>query len=373
MPGLRRLGPGAEDPSGEYIRMPQLDDPSFVRARDPGEMLRLALDLPRQVREAWAIGCAAPLPPLSAPPAALVLAGMGGSAIGGELVGALLGRHLQVPVIIIRDSLLPAFVGARSVVIATSYSGQTEETVALARAASDAGATLVAITTGGPLAEVVRHTGSVIRVPGGRAPRAALGYLMIPALAALERWGLGGPWAEKVEEAATALDEIAAEVDPDVPTVRNPAKRLAEQLVGRIPAVYAATPEVEAAARRWKCQFNENSKTLATWSAFPELAHNETVGWEAPLDIASKFAVVMLLAGDESEPVLRQVRLACDLVFRPASGIHTVRGRGAGRLARLLSLILIGDVTSVYLAYLRGVDPTPVRAIEALKAQMRGG
>jgi glucose/mannose-6-phosphate isomerase len=298
---------------------------------------------------------------------------MGGSAIGGDLIGALLGRQLQVPLVVVRDSRVPAFVGPRSVVIATSYSGETEETVALAQAASDAGATLVAVTTGGRLAEMVARTGSVIRVPGGRAPRAALGYLMITALAALERWGLGGSWAEEVEEDATVLDEIAAEVGPDVPTVRNPPKRLAEQLVGRIPAVYAATPKVEAAARRWKCQFNENSKTLATWSAFPELAHNEAVGWEAPPDIASKFAVVTLLAGDEPEDVLRQVRLACDLVFRPAAGIHTVRARGVGRLARLLSLILLGDVTSVYLAYLRGVDPTPVRAIDTLKAQMRGG
>jgi glucose/mannose-6-phosphate isomerase len=210
-------------------------------------------------------------------------------------------------------------------------------------------------------------------VPGGRAPRAALGYLVTPALAVLERWGLGGPWAEKVEEAASVLDEIASEIEPDVPTGRNLAKGLAEQLLGRIPAVYAATPEVEAAARRWKSQFNENSKTFATWNAFPELAHNETVGWEAPPDIAGRFAVVLLLAGDESETVLRQVRLASDLIFRPAAGIHTVRGRGEGRLARLFSLILLGDVTSVYLAYLRGVDPTPVRAIDALKAQMRGG
>jgi glucose/mannose-6-phosphate isomerase len=242
----------------------------------------------------------------------------------------------------------------------------------LVNEASAAGAPLLAVTSGGRLAEVAARRGSVIRIPGGLTPRSALGYLMIPALAALERWGLAGSWGDEVEEAATALEEIASATGPEIPTAQNPAKRLAEQLLGRIPAVYAASPDVGPAARRWKCQFNENSKTLATWNVFPELAHNETVWWEAPPDVARMFAVVVLLAGDEPERLLRQVRLACDLAFRPGGGIHDIRGRGTGRLARLLSLVLLGDLTSVYLAYLRGVDPTPTRAIEALKRGMRG-
>ncbi len=334
-------------------------------------MLRVALDLPRQVQEAWAIGTAAPLPLLPDAPASFVLAGMGGSAISGDLLSALLVRRLAIPFVVVRDSRLPSFVGPRSVVIATSYSGETEETLAIAEEASRAGAPLLAITSGGRLAETAGRNGRVMRVPGGLPPRAALGYLMIPVLAALERWGMAGLWGDEVQEAATALEMIAAEAGPDVPTTWNPAKRLAEQLAGRIPAVYAASPDVEPAARRWKCQFNENSKTLATWNAFPELAHNETVGWEAPPNLAGMFAPVLLFAGDEPERLLRKIRLACDLAFRSAAGIYEVRGRGSGRLARLLSLVLLGDLTSIYLAYLRGVDPTPVAVIEALKGRMR--
>ncbi len=351
--------------------MSRLDDASVSRAVDPQGMLRVALDLPHQVREAWTIGSAASLPRLAGPPVHLVFAGMGGSAIGGDLLAAFAGVRLAIPMVVVRDSRLPAFVGSRSVVFATSYSGETEETLVLAGQAVRAGATLIAITRGGRLAEMAGPHGTTIRVPGGLAPRAALGYLMISALAVLERWNLAGPCGAEVEEAARTLEQIAAETDPAVPTARNAAKRLAEQLTGCIPAVYAASPEVEAAARRWKCQFNENSKTLATWNVFPELNHNETVGWEAPPEIARMFAVVVLLAGDEAQQVRRQVRLASDLAFRPAAGVHEVHGRGEGRLARLLSLVMLGDLTSIYLAYLRGVDPTPVAMIETLKQRMR--
>jgi len=351
--------------------MSRLDEASVRQACDPQGMLRVALGLPRQVREAWAIGSQAPLPPLSGHPAALIIAGMGGSAIGGELLGGYLGPRLAIPLVVVRDSRLPAFVGPHSIVIATSYSGETEETLAMAEEASRAGATVLSITSGGRLLEAGGRIGGAIRVPGGLAPRAALGYLAISALAALERWGLVGACGEEVREAAEVLEGVAAEAGPDVAASRNPAKRLAEQIAGRVPAVYAASPAIAAAAHRWKTQFNENSKTHATWNVFPELTHNEVVGWEAPPDVTGMFAVIVLLAGDEPERLLRQVRLACGQAFHPAAGVYEIRGRGTGPLSRLLSLVLLGDLTSIYLAYLRGVDPTPVEAIDALKRALR--
>jgi glucose/mannose-6-phosphate isomerase len=174
-----------------------------------------------------------------------------------------------------------------------------------------------------------------------------------------------------VEEAAAVLDTLAAECARDVPALRNPAKRLAEQLVDRIPAVYAASPGLEAAAHRWKTQFNENSKTLATWDAFPELNHNETVGWGAPASMRRQVAVVVLLDGTESPRLVHRIRLTTDLALGGAAGVHEVRARGSGRLARLLSLVLMGDLVSVYLAYLRGVDPTPTEIIETIKQRLR--
>jgi len=333
-------------------------------------MLQVALDLPRQVQEGWRLGYAAPLPPISAPPAHLIVAGMGGSAIGGDLLAAVLEPRLPLPLVVVRDSRLPSYVGPRSVVIATSYSGETEETLAAAEQAVRAGASVLAITSGGRLAEVARDR--VVRIPRVLAPRAALGYLMISALAALDRWGLCGPCAGDVEDAAAVLHEVASEIGPLVPTARNTAKSLAGCLSGYVPATYAGSPEVEPVARRWKTQFNENSKVFATWNTFPELTHNEIVGWSGPAEALKSVAVIVLLGGEESDRAMRRIRATSELAFQKAAGVHEARGRGGSRLSRLLSLVLLGDVTSVYLAYLRGVDPTPVDAIDAIKSRMRG-
>ncbi len=348
--------------------MSRLDDASLQRACDPSGMLGTALALSHQIRDAWQIGHGAHLPPLPGAPAHIIVAGMGGSAIGGDLLAAAVGPRLGVPLVVSRDPSLPGHAGPASVVIVTSYSGETEETLAAAAAARRSGATVLAITSGGRLGDLA---GATVRVPGGLAPRAALGYLMMPALAALERWRLVEPYGDDVEQAAGVLDELAAECGPSVPAAHNPAKRLAEALAGRIPAVYAASPALEPAARRWKCQFNENSKTFATWNMFPELTHNETVGWGAPPEVSGIVSAIVLFGGDESERDLRRIRITSELAFRPAAGVHDVRGRGTSRLARILSLVLLGDLVSIYLAYLRGIDPTPVEVIDAVKRRMR--
>ena len=348
--------------------MSVLDDLKRSSTCDPSGMLGVALGLPRQVREGWALGRAAKVPRLPAAPEHLVICGMGGSAIGGDLLSGYLAPTCPIPIVVVRGYEVPKFVGPRSVVIAASYSGATEETLAAVTQAERAGATVFAVTSGGQLARA-KHAGVV--VPAGLAPRAALGYLMFPALAALERWELAGPCAKDVEETAGTLEGIAAECGPDVPAVRNPAKRLAEELAGRVPAVYAASPGIEGAARRWKCQINENSKTLATWNVFPELNHNETVGWGAPATLAGHFAVVVLLEGTEPAHLMRRIGLTSDLALGPAAGVHEVRARGRSRLARLFSLVFMGDLVSIYLAYLRGVDPTPVEIIDAIKRGLR--
>ena len=351
--------------------MSVLDDHAKRAAVDPSGMLETVLGTARQIRDGWRLGSAARVPSLPRRPEHLVVCGMGGSAIGGDLLAGYLAPTLPIPVTVVRGYEVPAFVGPRSLVIAVSYSGSTEETLAAVAQAEHAGAPIFAITSGGQLAEAARRSGVV--VPGGLPPRAALGYLLMPALAALEHLGLTGPHGREVDEAAGVLEEIAAEAGPGIAASRNPAKRLAEQLLGKIPAVYASSPWLAAAARRWKCQFNENSKTLATWDAFPELNHNETVGWGAPPALAGLVAVVVLLDGTEPARTLRRVQLTSDLAFHPAGGAHQVRARGAGRLARLLSLVLMGDLISIYLAYLRGIDPTPVEIIDVIKQRLQAG
>lgn len=348
--------------------MSVLDDAKRSRACDPSGLLRVAVGLSGQIREGWALGRSAHLPKPPKDAAHLVICGMGGSAIGGDLLADYVAPTCPIPIVVVRGYEVPGFVGPRSLVIAASYSGNTEETLAAVAQAQRAGATVFAITSGGQLARSVRD---VCVVPGGLAPRHALGYLLFPALAALGRWELTGPSAREVEEAAGVLEEATAEWGPEVPAIRNPAKRLAEALAGLVPAVYAASPGLRGVARRWKCQFNENSKTLATWDAFPELNHNETVGWGAPAALASHFAAVLLADGTEPPQLARRLRLTADLALGPAAGIHEVSARGRGRLARLLSLVFMGDLVSIYLAYLRGVDPMPIEIIDAIKEGLR--
>ncbi len=347
-----------------------LDDPSRLRAADPSGMLETVLAFSSQLSQAWTQAAAQPIRRPAQPLAHVVAIGMGGSAIAADLAGAYLAPELRVPLITVRDARIPAYVGPGSVVIATSYSGETEETLAAAGAALAAGAHVVAVTSGGRLADLV--SGTVLRVPGGLQPRAALAYLLGPTLAVFAQWGLAASCAADVDEAGAVLAALAAEADPAIPAARNPAKRLAEALGGTIPAVYAGGATLAPVARRWKTQFNENSKTLATWDVFPELTHNEVVGWGASPDLARRVAAVILLAGDEVARALRRIRVArAGGLEDTVAGVHEVSGRGAGRLARMLSLVLLGDLTSVYLACLRGIDPTPVAAIDRIKQGMR--
>jgi glucose/mannose-6-phosphate isomerase len=353
--------------------MPSLDEGAADRARDPSGMLDMVLSLPRQLREGWRLGLAANLTPLGGRPPHLVFVGLGGSAIGGDLLMAALAPALSFPAVVVRDARLPSYIGPRSLVVASSYSGETDETVEAAESAVAAGASLLAVTSGGRLAALAEARGrALVRVPGGLPPRAALGYLVGPVLAALERWEVCPPCAADVEEAAGVLDVLGRDLGPAAPEERNAARRLAGRFHGRIPVVYAASPEVEPAARRWKSQFNENSKTVAAWHVFPEVAHNEVVGWGAADEIAGLLEMVVLFSGTESARTRRLVEAAYEAMPRGGAGVQEVIGCGEGRLARLLSLVLIGDLTSVYLAYLRGVDPTPIEAITALKQRMKG-
>lgn len=353
--------------------MRHLDERAADGTADPSRMLHHVLSLPQQLREGWRLGRAAAPASLGRRPSHVVFAGLGGSAIGGDLLASALAPGLPFPAVVVRDARLPSYIGPQSLVVASSYSGETDETVEAAGSALDAGASLLAVTSGGRLAALVESRGqTVVRVPGGLPPRAALGYLVGPVLAALERWDVCPPCAGDVDETAGVLEELGRNLTPAVPEERNAAKRLAGRFHGRLPVVYAASPGVEPAARRWKSQFNENSKTVAAWNTFPELAHNEVVGWGAAAEIAGLLEMVVLFAGTEDARTRRLVEAAAEAMPGGIAGVHEVAGCGESRLARLFSLVLIGDLTSVYLAYLRGVDPTPIDAITALKQRTRG-
>ena len=359
-----------------------LDDGREVARIDAGGMLAVIRRLGAMTLEGWRVAAELPLPwTVAAPrpalagaarPAVVVTAGMGGSGIGGDLLRALLAPTSSVPVVSVRDSRLPAFVSRHALVFVCSYSGNTTETLAVYQAARDAGAAVVVVTSGGHLAERARAAGDpVVLVPAGLQPRAALAYLLMPMLRVTARLGLAGPAEADVTEAAALLDRLADQWGPAIPTAENPAKQLAARLQGLVPVVYASSPGTAPVAYRWKTQFNENAKVFAAWNVFPELSHNETVGWTGAPGAAGRF-VVILRDRDDEPLVAAQVEATRALALGRAHGVEEVSSQGQGRLARLLSLVLFGDLVSTYLAILSGVDPTPVEIITAVKRRLAG-
>src|SRR3954471_5736971 len=295
----------------------------------------------------------------------LVLCGMGGSAIGADLAASAIGLRAQAPITTIRGYELPEWVGPDTLVVCASYSGNTEETLHCFDQGGAAGAPRIAVTTGGGLAERARAAGDVpvIGVPSGMQPRAAVVYMTVTALECAELAGAAPSLRTEIDEAASLAADLVAEWSPEND---SDAKRIAQAIGDRIPVVYGG-PATTAAARRWRGQFNENAKRPAFFGDLPEAHHNEVVGWHH----ADEALVALVLeTGNESERIARRLAVT-EEVMREAglTGIH-VRAHGEGAVAQVMSLVLLGDLVSVYLAVLSGVDPTPVHEIEDLKGRL---
>ncbi|MEW5762359.1 MAG: bifunctional phosphoglucose/phosphomannose isomerase [Bacillota bacterium] len=346
-----------------------LDRPQEYLALDSLGMFRAAWELPAQCAGAWRIGQSAPLPPRKIY-RNIVVTGLGGSAIGGDLLRVFTAGRLDIPVIVNRDYRLPRFVDGGTLVFAVSYSGNTEETLSAYDDARARGASLVALTTGGKLGERAgRDMVPLITVPAGIAPRAATGYLFLPMLAVLERLGLLEGMAGEVEGLVSHLEALRGVYGPETPVDRNPAKQLAQRLHGRLPVVWGVAGTTEVAAQRWKGQINENAKAPAYWNLFPELNHNEIVGFEQPGGVLGTIWLVVLRDPEDHPRVNLRVEITRAFVGA-AAGVSEFTASGPTRLARLYSLIYLGDYTSLYLAVLYGTDPGPVRVIDRLKAEL---
>lgn len=302
---------------------------------------------------------------------ALVIAGMGGSAIGGDLLKAYLGDQLRFPAIVNRGYRLPGFASQRTLVLAASYSGNTEETIAAFEEALERDCKTVAITSGGRLLEMARAKSvPTIEVPAGISPRCALGYLFVPALRLLELACAIGPQQEAISEAASELRHLAQGLHPDSGTDSNLAKRLAVAIGDSIPIIYGSFDNTDAVAMRWKTQINENSKWPAFFNVIPEADHNEIVGFELGADVLKNFTAIFLEDRDDGQKVKRRMEVTKKLIAEAAGEVLEVASSGNTRLSRLLGLAYIGDFTSYYLALLKAVDPMPVRTVELLKKEL---
>ncbi len=333
-------------------------------------MLEDVLAMPEQLRDAlWRVESAGLAPHET--PDGLVVAGMGGSAIGGALARAALGDRASRPIVLARGYALPAWTTPDTTVLCTSYSGNTEETLAIYDAAGALGARRVVCTTGGKLAEAARRDGvAVIPLPGGFQPRAAVAYALVVALEVAGLCGAGERLHAEIDVAAAHAERLVSDWGPDAGS-ESLAKELARGLHGTIPQVAGAGLSAPI-AYRWKTQFNENAKTPCFAHELPELDHNELVGWEGAAELG-RFTAVFLDDSDLHPRIRQRIELTRGLIAATAAATYRVEGIGETRTERLVSLVLLGDLVSLYLAVLRAVDPTPVTAIEQLKSALASG
>jgi glucose/mannose-6-phosphate isomerase len=301
-------------------------------------------------------------------PAGMVVAGMGGSGIGGALARAALGDHASRPIFVTRAYGLPPWTTPDTTVLCASYSGNTEETLACYESAGALGAQRVVVTTGGRLAAMAREDGvPVIPLPAGFQPRAAVAYMTVAALEVAAMCGAGPRLTSEIDVAASHTEQLVAEWGPDAPE-DSLAKEIARGLLGSAPVIVGAgltTP----IAYRWKTQINENSKQPCFTHELPELDHNELVGWEGAPDVG-RFSAVFLDDCDAHPRVKARMELTEHLISSSAVASFRIETRGQTAIERVISLVLLGDLVSIYLAVLRGVDPGPVTLVEQLKLEL---
>ncbi len=348
-----------------------LDDQRAIKSLDSDNMLERIEELPRQCVAAWQQSQQSPLPPDYRSIKQAVIVGMGGSAIGGSLLEGLIADECPIPLTVVRDYALPAFVrGPDSLVVACSYSGNTEETLSCFEQALARGTRALAITTGGKLATLARDAGApVLQFDYRSQPRAAIGYSFVLLLGVAHRLGLIRDYSRDLEESADVMHTWQEQLAARVPEAHNRAKQLAAQLEGRLPIVYGAG-FLAAVANRWKTQLNENAKHWAFFEVLPELNHNAVVGLGIPATIRDSIAVLMLRSPLDSPRIKQRWDVTYELLTREGVTALEVYGRGESALAQMLSLIHFGDYVSFYLAACNEVDPTPVERIAFLKKRL---
>ncbi|MBF8266786.1 MAG: Bifunctional phosphoglucose/phosphomannose isomerase [Dehalococcoidia bacterium] len=348
-----------------------LDDPGLYARLDPTGLGGRIRGLPQQCLRAWGQARELVLPDSYADVRNVVVVGMGGSAIGGDLLADLASLEVSPPIAVCRDYRIPPYVGRDSLVIASSYSGNTEETLSVCQEAIERGARVVAVSTGGQLGQIARRQKLPLLLVDYRGePRTALGYSFLVPLAILQKLKLVAPKDQDVEEAVEVMASLVCRLEPETPFRDNPAKELAAALHGRLIVVYGGGI-LSGVARRWKTQLNENSKAWAFVELLPEACHNAVVGFQWPRPVGRRVYGVLLSALSLHPRVKLGYQITGELLRKAGIEQRTVDGVGKGALAQMMSAVLFGDYTSYYLALLNGEDPSPIPPIDYLKARLQ--
>lgn len=348
-----------------YVRI-MLDDIDKLNEIDSQGMLGTLEEFPEQI-EKVVEGLDINMLPFQ--PYEIVVTGMGGSAIVGDILKSFLANRITIPIHVNKDYTIPSFVNENTLVFVVSYSGNTDETLSAARNALKRGAKVIGISSDGELEDLCEEKGVVfIRAPKGYHPREAIAFMFIPVLKILTEmliYDSDVAIIDTVEELKKLRDRIKC----DIPTDKNPAKQIAKRIKGKIPVIYGHSI-YNAVANRWHTQLNENAEIMAWYGAFPEMNHNEIVGWKGDNKVED-FIPVLLRHEDEDERIDRRIELTKKLVFeKECIEVVELHAQGETQLARILYLIYFGDYISIYLALLNGRDPSPVKIIDELKERL---
>lgn len=343
-------------------------DAEQIHSLDSQNMWQKLVDFPAQWGEAMDLSSNLDLSIEEEHISNICFVGMGGSAAGGALMQAYLYDSCPYPIHVIQHYQIPGWINERTLLIASSFSGDTEETLAALTAGREQGAQAIAVTSGGELMLKAAKEGfDSIKLPGGMPTRTALGYTFVPLYRIFQYLGLiendGDKILNETKQLLSEQNELFS--DPD----DNEALNLAEELDDTLPVIYSDTI-MQPINLRWQSQFEENAKTLAYGGTLPEMTHNEIVGWDQLAHLTGRLSVIMLTGIDESPRVRRRLEIVKELVEDQTATLQILNSRGKNRLSRMFSLIQLADWTSFYLAILNDVDPTPVTKIDLLKSKL---
>ena len=353
--------------------MAGLDDMKFIQKYDKSGMLETLESFPGQCARAKKIGLDFDPPDsFKGRYKNIVCTGMGGSAIGADIARSYVADEAKAPLIVNRNYSLPNFVDRESIVIAASYSGNTEETLSAYKDAKKKNARIIAITSGGDLKAMADKDGfPVLLIPGGLQPRCAVGYSFFPLLITLSKLGLVPDKSKEINGAIKTMEYIRDnKIGQKVPQANNYAKKIAKEIHLKYPVIYGSADHIDSVVTRWRGQLSENAKTISSGHLFPEMNHNEIVGWQYPKNTLKDFTVILLRDIADHPRVSRRIDITADILKDEGIKVIEVNSTGDDLLGRIFSLIYIGDFVSFYLAVLNRTDPTPVKRIAYLKDRL---
>lgn len=341
-----------------------------IQLYDNYNMRDLLINFPKQIQQAVEIGNKIDFKIKKKAIQNIVITGLGGSAIGGDLIRSYLSNELTVPLIVNRNYSLPEFTSSGTLVIVSSYSGNTEETISSHLDALNRKAQIACITSGGETERLAKkHKNYLIKIPKGYPPRAALGFSFFPILILLSKLGLVKNKQKAIKETISLLQK-KSKIYQSLNADKNPALQLAQKFFNRLPVIYSSSDHFDSVNLRWRGQLSENSKVLAFGNVLPEMNHNELVGWKILKSIMANMVVIFLKDKNNHKRIKTRMKITEEIVKEYAAEVLNIESQGKSLLTRMFSLIYLGDWTSYYLSIINGVDPTPVKVIDYLKNKL---